>query len=147
MKKYLTNLKRPLWSPYCTLPSYNSVRLKDYPDDLTPEIMLRYTLVYLTQTINMNTKFGHKILLELNKENGMVTQIPNDSYGMLISPLKKNTRILLLKQQDKYSWNSENVPNHIEKLVENAFEWYIKLKQKYNRISDITIEMIINGTI
>ena len=93
------------------------------------------------------TKFGHKILLELNKENGMVTQIPNDSYGMLISPLKKNTRILLLKQQDKYSWNSENVPNHIEKLVENAFEWYIKLKQKYNRISDITIEMIINGTI
>ena len=143
VKTYLKKLERDAWSPYCILPSHKSAQLPKYPDDLTPEILLRYALAYLSDTNRMNTKFDYKILFEMNKKTGMITQLPNTSYGTLIPAKNNENYLILMKRKGAYEWiGNDEIPTHVEKIVSDSFEWYNKIIEKKLKF---TMDMILFG--
>ena len=68
--EFLNNLKRPLWSIYCTMPSHQSLLIDNIPKELSPEALLRYVLWKLSHTWRMNTKYGGVLTFEFDKETG-----------------------------------------------------------------------------
>lgn len=143
VKTYLKNLERDCWSIYCKTPSHKSVQLPEYPKNLTPEILLRYALAYLSDTNSMSTKFDYKIRIELNKETGMITQLPNTGYGTLIPAQNNENYLILMKRKGKYKWiGDDEIPTHVEKLVSESFEWYNRIIQKKLKF---TMDMILFG--
>jgi hypothetical protein len=79
--EFLNNLKRPLWSIYCTIPSHKSLLIENIPKEISPDTLFRYILWKLSYTWRMNTKFNNVLMFEFDKETGYVTQLPNESYG------------------------------------------------------------------
>ena len=135
--KFLDSLRRPVWSIYCKLPSHHSQQIKNIPLNMLPDILLRYVLVKLSHTYNMNTKYKRILIFEFDKETGYITQLPNDCYGTIISS-GDDKYIYLKKQYNTYEWLKKSdgslpeIPEKIEKMVNNAFQWYKNIEQNVN---------------
>ena len=87
--EFLNNLKRPLWSIYCTMPSHQSLLIDNIPKELSPEALLRYVLWKLSHTWRMNTKYGGVLIFEFDKSSMHFRFPPAPHSGQIVVETKE----------------------------------------------------------
>jgi hypothetical protein len=152
--EFLNNLKRPLWSIYCTMPSHKSLLIENIPKEISPDTLFRYILWKLSYTWRMNTKFNHVLMFEFDKETGYVTQLPNEAYGGVRFSRDKEKYVYLKKIGNKYGWvrridtsgpgratfPEPDISDKLEKIVKDAFKWYDDIC-----LNKVNMEMVFSG--